>query len=146
MKNGIAKQITSGYGDLRKSEKRAADYILRHMEQAAELSIDRLAEAAEVSQPTVLRMLRSLGFSGYKDFKYQLVSELAAAEPEDMSAAEPMYGYTLRKGDALEDIPSYMTATAAGMMQETLKNISVKTYRKAVETLRNARMIDIYSV
>ena len=146
MKNGIAKQITSGYGDLRKSEKRAADYILRHMEQAAELSIDRLAEAAEVSQPTVLRMLRSLGFSGYKDFKYQLVSELAAAEPEDMSAAEPMYGYTLRKGDALEDIPSYMTATAAGMMQETLKNISVKTYRKAVETPRNARMIDIYSV
>ena len=36
MKNGIAKQIMSGYGDLRKSEKKAADYILKHMEQAEE--------------------------------------------------------------------------------------------------------------
>ena len=146
MKNGIAKQITSGYGDLRKSEKRAADYILRHMELAAGLSIDRLAKAADVSQPTVLRMLRSLGFTGYKDFKYQLVSELAQSEAEHQGAAEPMFGYTLRKQDTLEEIPSYMTATAAGMMEETLKNLSVRIYRKAVESIRKARLIDIYSV
>lgn len=146
MKNGIVKQITAGYGDLRKSEKRAADYILRHMEQAAGLSIDRLAEAADVSQPTVLRMLRSLGFSGYKDFKYRLVSELAQSEAESQGAAEPMFGYTLRKQDTLEEIPSYMTATAAGMMEETLKNFSVRTYRKVVESIRKARLIDIYSV
>ena len=37
MKNNIAVQIGSGYGDLRKSEKQAADYILNHMEEAAEL-------------------------------------------------------------------------------------------------------------
>ena len=146
MKNGIVKQITASYGDLRKSEKRAADYILRHMEQAAGLSIDRLAEAADVSQPTVLRMLRSLGFSGYKDFKYRLVSEMAQSEAESQGAAEPMFGYTLRKQDTLEEIPSYMTATAAGMMEETLKNLSVRIYRKAVESIRKARLIDIYSV
>ena len=146
MKNGIAKQIMSGYGDLRKSEKKAADYILKNMERAAELSIDRLAEAAGVSQPTVLRMLRAFGFSGYKDFKYQLVSELAQSEAEQQGEAEPMFGYTLRKQDTLEEIPSYMTATAAGMMEETLKNFSVKTYRKTVEAIRKARLIDIYSV
>lgn len=146
MKNGIVKQITAGYGDLRKSEKRAADYILRHMELAAGLSIDRLAKAADVSQPTVLRMLRSLGFTGYKDFKYQLVSELAQSGAESQGAAEPMFGYTLRKQDTLEEIPPYMTATAAGMMEETLKNLSVRTYRKAVESIRKARLIDIYSV
>ena len=146
MKNGIVKQITASYGDLRKSEKRAADYILRHMELAAGLSIDRLAKAADVSQPTVLRMLRSLGFTGYKDFKYQLVSELAQSGPESQGAAEPMFGYTLRKQDTLEEIPSYMTATAAGMMEETLKNLSVRIYREAVESIRKARLIDIYSV
>ena len=113
---------------------------------AAELSIDRLAEAAGVSQPTVLRMLRAFGFSGYKDFKYQLVSELAQSEAEQQGEAEPMFGYTLRKQDTLEEIPSYMTATAAGMMEETLKNFSVKTYRKTVEAIRKARLIDIYSV
>ena len=38
MKNNIAVQIESGYGDLRKSEKQAADYILNHMEEAAGLT------------------------------------------------------------------------------------------------------------
>ena len=42
------------------------------------------------SQPTVLRMLRALGFTGYKDFKYRLVAELASAEPEKARSAVPM--------------------------------------------------------
>ena len=77
MKNNITAQIESGYGDLRKSEKQAADYILDHMEEAAELPLNRLAEAAKVSQPTVLRMLKAVGYAGYRDFRYQLVAELA---------------------------------------------------------------------
>ena len=119
MKNGIERQIKTGYGDLRRSEKKAADYILEHMEQAAEMSIDRLAEGAEVSQPTVLRMLHALGFEGYKDFKYRLVSELAVNEPGGRQpAAEPMYGYTLSREDALEDIPSHMLSRAAEMLDD----------------------------
>ena len=146
MKNGITKLIMAGYGDLRKSEKKAADYILDHMEDAAGASIDRLAKAADVSQPTVLRMLRALGFKGYKDFKYRLVAELASAEPEKARSAVPMYGYTLREEMTLDEIPAYMTETASSMMEETLKNIPIKTYRKAVDTLRTAKSINIYSV
>ena len=67
MKNSITKQIESGYADLRRSEKQAADYILEHLEQVADEPIDRLARAAGVSQPTILRMLKSLGYKGYKD-------------------------------------------------------------------------------
>ena len=147
MKNGIERQIKAGYGDLRRSEKKAADYILEHMEQAAEMSIDRLAKEAQVSQPTVLRMLHALGFAGYKDFRYRLVSELAVKEPgAEQPSAEPMYGYTLSREEALEDIPSRMLATATGMLEETMKNFSVKTYKRVVEALKSARMIDIYGV
>lgn len=70
MKNNITAQIESGYGDLRKSEKQAADYILDHLGEAAELPLNRLAEAADVSQPTVLRMLKAVGYEGYRDFRY----------------------------------------------------------------------------
>ena len=38
MKNNITAQIESGYGDLRKTEKQAADYILDHLEEAAGLT------------------------------------------------------------------------------------------------------------
>ena len=87
MKNNITPLIESGYANLRKSEKQAADYILEHLEQIPDLPIDRLAKEAQVSQPTVLRML-----------------------------------------------------------EETLKNFPGKTYKRVVEALRNARIIDIYSV
>ena len=103
MKKNIKKQIEAGYGDLRKSEKQAADYILSHMEEAAELPLDRLAHRAGVSQPTVLRMLKALGFDGYKDFRYQLVAELARLQPGQDQADQLMYGYTLSRQDTLEE-------------------------------------------
>lgn len=145
MKNYITKQIEAGYGDLRRSEKQAADYILSHMEEAADLPLDRLAYSAKVSQPTVLRMLKALGFNGYKDFRYQLVAELAR-ETDREKPDQIMYGYTLSGQDTLEEIPIKMAATTQRMMEETLKNFSGKNYQKAVQKLKKARLIDIYSV
>ena len=130
---------------MRRSEKQAADYILSHMEEAADLPLDRLAYSAKVSQPTVLRMLKALGFNGYKDFRYQLVAELAR-ETDREKPDQIMYGYTLSRQDTLEEIPIKMAATTQRMMEETLKNFSGKSYQKAVQKLKKARLIDIYSV
>lgn len=146
MADTIVHRIRAGYGDMRKSEQRAADYILGHLEEARELPLDQLAKRARVSQPTVLRMVRALGFGGYRDFRYQLVSELARNLSEGDFTTRPLYGYTLRPGERLEDIPGNMVAMAERMLEETLKNFSIRTYKKIVEVLRGARLIDIYSV
>lgn len=142
----IRKQIEKGYADLRRSEKLAADYVLEHMEQIPDLSIDRLAHNAGVSQPTVLRMLRSAGFSGYRDFCYRLVAELAKKAGTGEGEKGPMYGYTLDKSTPLEEIPFNMAATTQKMLEETIKNFSGKIYQKTVEALANACLIDIYGV
>lgn len=142
----IRKQIEKGYADLRRSEKLAADYVLEHMEQISDLSIDRLAHNAGVSQPTVLRMLRSAGFSGYRDFCYRLVAELAKKAEAGEGGKGPMYGYTLDKSTPLEEIPFNMAATTQKMLRETVKNFSGKIYQRTVEALANARLIDIYGV
>lgn len=145
MQKTIEQRIRSGYGDMRKSEQRAADYILDHLNHVRELSLDRLANEAEVSQPTVIRMLKALGFKGYREFRDQLLREYARDE-EGEGRTTPLYGYPLHKGERLEDIPRNMTAMTERMLQETLKNFSVKTYRQIVEVLKHARIIDIYSV
>lgn len=146
MADTIVHRIRAGYGDMRKSEQRAADYILDHLEETRELPLDQLAKRARVSQPTVLRMVRALGFGGYRDFRYQLVLELARNLSEADLTTRPLYGYTLRPGERLEDIPGNMVAMAERMLEETLKNFSIRTYKKIVEVLRGARLIDIYSV
>lgn len=147
MKNNITAQIESGYGDLRKSEKQAANYILDHLGEAAELPLNRLAEAADVSQPTVLRMLKAVGYEGYRDFRYQLVAELAKTGGAGKKQ-EPdlMYGYTLDRKEGLDAVPLNITVTTERMMEETLKNLPLSTYRKVIDALWGARLIDIYSV
>ena len=145
MQKTIEQRIRSGYGDMRKSEQRAADYILDPLNHVRELSLDRLANEAEVSQPTVIRMLKALGFKGYREFRDQLLREYARDE-EGEGRTTPLYGYPLHKGERLEDIPRNMTAMTERMLQETLKNFSVKTYKQIVEVLKHARIIDIYSV
>ena len=117
------------------------------MGEIPDLSIDRLAHNAGVSQPTVLRMLRSAGFSGYRDFCYRLVAELAKKAGAGEGGKGPMYGYTLDKSTPLEEIPFNMAATTQKMLEETIKNFSGKIYQKTVEALlANARLIDIYGV
>lgn len=146
MQKTIEQTIQGCYGDMRKSEQKAADYILEHLENIKELSLDRLAKAARVSQPTVIRMLKALGFQGYREFRDWVIAEMAKDEREEKREATPLYGYTLRPGERLEDIPQKMVAMTEQMLGETLKNFSVKTYKHIIEAIKNARLIDIYSV
>ncbi len=145
MKNSITILIETKYGDLRTSEKQAADYILAHMDKIRELSLEKLSGKIGVSQPTVVRLSKALGFKGYKEFRYAVVEELAR-DNREKEGQQPMYGYSLSRKDKLEDIPGKVVATTERIMEETLKNIPISEFKKVVQALKTARVIDIYSV
>ena len=142
MKNRIAILIEEKYGDMRSSEKQAADYVLAHMDKVRELSLEKLAANSGVSQPTIVRMTKALGFKGYKEFRYAVVEQLAGSRKED-SRANPMYGYNLSRKDRLEDIPGKVAVTSQMMMEETLKNLSSEVFKKVIGALKNAVASDL---
>lgn len=145
MKNEIAILIERRFGDMRASEKQAADYILAHMSEVRKMSLEKLAKKSGVSQPTIVRMTKALGFKGYKEFRYAVVEQFAGMQ-EEICPAGSMYGYPLSRKDSLEDIPGKAAVAAGRMMEETLKNFPVSVFKKAVRALEKARIIDIYSV
>ena len=61
------------YADLRPSEQKVADYYLGYAGQLEELSLVPMAKAAGVSQPTVMRFVKALGFGGFREFKYAVL-------------------------------------------------------------------------
>jgi len=73
------KFITDNYAKLRKSEIKVADYILEHAEEAIHFSVSELADQADVSEPTVIRFCRGLGFKGFQDFKINLAQSIIPA-------------------------------------------------------------------
>lgn len=144
MKSELILLMETRYGDMRASEQKAADYVIQHFDQMPQMTLGSLAKKCNVSQPTVLRMIRAVGFTGFKEFRYAVITELARTEKEMQIA--PLYGYSFKKEDHLEDIPGKIVTTTAKMMEENLKNFSMKTYRSVIEALQRARLIDIYSV
>ena len=77
MNINILNTIQSNLGEYSAANKQIAGLVLSQPEEITRMSIAALAQQANVSEPTIMRFCRSLGFSGFTDFKFSLVEELA---------------------------------------------------------------------
>lgn len=74
----IAERIRGAFEGLTRAERQLASTLLANYPMNGLGSITTLAEAAEVSTPTVVRMARKLGFSGFPELQAGLRAELEA--------------------------------------------------------------------
>ncbi len=65
----VEQQIRARFDALTRSERQLASHITRHYPVAVLGSITALAKEAEVSTPTVVRLVQKLGYKGYPDFQ-----------------------------------------------------------------------------
>jgi DNA-binding MurR/RpiR family transcriptional regulator len=72
----IEQQIRAAFGTLTRAERQLASHLTRNYPVAALGSITALAKAAEVSTPTVMRLVQKLGFRGYPDFQAAIRGEV----------------------------------------------------------------------
>ena len=73
----IAEKLKARDGDLTRAERQLAAAILENYPIPGLGSITELAELADVSTPTVARLVQKLGFSGYPEFQQALRAELS---------------------------------------------------------------------
>ena len=73
-------KIRSAYATLPSAERKVADFILENSERATRMVINEIAEAAGVSVPSVTRLARKLGYSGFLDFRVALASGTSSME------------------------------------------------------------------
>jgi len=75
----VISALNSRDGTFAAQEQRVATYVKTHLDAISGMTIGDLAERCEVSKPTVIRFCRSLGCSGFRDFKLRLVQNLAVS-------------------------------------------------------------------
>ncbi|WP_077927809.1 MurR/RpiR family transcriptional regulator [Wohlfahrtiimonas populi] len=119
--------IKSHRDKLRKSEKLVADWIMSHPNDAASLSIGMLAKTVGVSEPTVIRFCRALGFDGYHVFKQELAGAL--------NAGVPFIHSNVSESDNTKDIVNKVITQASAALLRTKESISVKAIDQAVKIL-----------
>lgn len=110
--------------------------LLADPQAAVRLSVEALAEQAGVSMPTIMRMARSVGYDGVREFKLALAQDLARSAPVH---------HAVSLEDSTPAIVNKIVDGAAASMAK-LKQLESATLERAAQWLAKAGRIDCYSV
>ena len=72
--------ITEKYDEIFKAEKKVADFILKNPEVAVNANVSELANYSGVSDATVIRLCKHLGYSGYYQMKICLSRDMGSRD------------------------------------------------------------------
>lgn len=78
----VRMKLSSVYSTLPAAERKVADFILSNPKQASHMVINEIAHHAGVSVPSVTRLARKLGYSGFMDFRISLASSASSSRAE----------------------------------------------------------------
>ncbi len=125
--------LSERYDNLRRSERKVADSVLANAEQIIHYSVSQLAEEARVSDPTVIRFCRSLGFKGFQDFKIRLAQSVVPTvrtihESVDENSEPP-------------DLVQRVFEANIDAIRSTLKTLDFSTVGAVVDALTHANRI-----
>jgi DNA-binding MurR/RpiR family transcriptional regulator len=118
------------------AQRRIMQYLIEHYEEAVFLTASQLAENVGVSEATVVRLAQALGFDGYpgmqRKFRQGLQDRLST-----VTRLEHTVDHARQTGDVVvrvlkEDIHN---------LSQTLKNISLDIFERAVADLQSAKRI-----
>jgi RpiR family carbohydrate utilization transcriptional regulator len=127
------------YPSLKTALRKVADAILRQPEMAIYASVNEVAAAAAVSEASVMRFCRILGFKGFQDFKIALAREMVIPSPR-------LHGEVGGEGADDVGIVRQVFQTNGAALQDTLEILEVEAMQEAAQLLVNARQVMVVGV
>lgn len=139
VKGGLI-SIREAFHSLTPMEQQAARYILDHPELAVQCSIQKLAEEAEVSKATLIRLSQSLKYKGFKELKIGIASDVVM-EQKDTNE----YQQFQMKGTPSELLESISNNNIKSI-KDTLAVLDADAVEQAINTLSSARKIALFGI
>lgn len=124
--------------DLTPAEQRVAALVLEQPRSMLNEPITEIARLAEVSQPTVIRFCRSLGFQGLADFKLKFASSLTGTIPVRHSQ--------VRMTDSTHDLSAKVIDNTVSAILKFRDQLDVKSLDRAILLLRKAKRVEFYAM
>lgn len=129
----IAERLQAAFDSLTRAEKQLADSLLQGYPVSGLSSITQVAQNAEVSTPTVVRMVQKLGFSGFPAFQAALRDELEA------KISDPISKRNIWAEKAPEaHILNRFTEAVIGNIRQTLTQIDPEMFERCCRMLADS--------
>ena len=134
MENPIVK-LQDSIGELTETQRRVADYIIKHPLDVAFLTVDQLAHAVKTSTATIMRLTFNLGYSGYTEFQKGLQENLRNQAAPQTRLEANIKG--IKKNDLLDEHIEYQFKN----IQSTLEMISNDSLEQTQELIMSSKRI-----
>lgn len=118
---------------LTQTEMKIADYVLNNYESILKNNISELAENAGVSDASVVRFCKSLGYKGYQDFKVNAARDVL---PKDRH-----FNPALEESDDDETICEKIFASEITVLKRTLSSLNMDTLKEISNKMYQANRI-----
>jgi glucokinase len=136
--NTLMERVQHLQHELSPAEQRVATLVLEHPRKVLSEPIAEIAKLADVSQPTVIRFCRSLGFSGLADFKLKFAGSLTGTIPVRHSQ--------VRMTDSTHDLSAKVIDNTVSAILKFRDQLDVHSIDRAIEILRKAKRIEFYAM
>lgn len=132
------------YQSLSKTEKKIADFVLDTGFLVSNMTLSELASDACVSEPSVVRFTKALGFEGYSDFKKQVLKDWG--KESSLPSSQKFVDLNYSENDNLDSIPEKVIQNTIQGLQDTMKIFDMDSYHNAVTAITNADQIEIFGL
>lgn len=124
--------------EMRNAERRVASYILDNPNNVISLAVAGLAEASNVSDATVIRTCKTLGFSSYQDLKVSLAVDIVSPIQAIHEEITPE--------DSSTEIVEKVFKGCMYALECTCSMINTDTIEKVAETINRAQQVLIFGL
>jgi glucokinase len=124
--------------ELTPAEQRVAALVLEQPRLVLNEPIAEIARLADVSQPTVIRFCRSLGFQGLADFKLKFASSLTGSIPVRHSQ--------VRISDSTHDLSAKVIDNTVSAILRFRDQLDVRSLDRAIELVSRARRVEFFAM
>ncbi|CAO3432050.1 SIS domain-containing protein [Azospirillum endophyticum] len=124
---------------LKRSEGRIADLVLADPRRVLDLNVTSLAQAAEVSEATVVRFCRSVGCTGFPDFKLRLAgSQARDALRDEVRGGTPYVSQDVAPGDDIATLARKIFSSSAAALTTASETLDDEALDRAIALLSGA--------
>ncbi|MBS7577786.1 MULTISPECIES: MurR/RpiR family transcriptional regulator [unclassified Enterococcus] len=138
MQQNIILTIQDYYKTLPTSEKKVAEYILKHTNEVISLSAQELAKKSGSSPAAIIRFCHSIEVNGFTDLKLLLSANMGAINTQMYTEIED--------GESVGAIKEKLQHRLVHALERTNEHLKIDGVEKAVEAIETAEIIYIYGL
>lgn len=139
MPSTVLERLTGALDQLPPQARKAATYVLENPTDVGVSTVREIAQAAQVTPNTVMRMARAAGFDGYDDFRAPFREAIRAGNASFPDRARWLQD--VAGAGALGGLYADMIKSALQNIEETFANISETDLTTAANAIWTARRV-----